>query len=107
LGESRTIPSRTHPESLKQPCLPVKKGSKGTAENVVLATKQPNVQRREIYKYNYCKFKGHTEEFYRRKNKDQAEGGHMKVLMAQTESEEISIIKEEEKGLNLCRKGKV
>jgi hypothetical protein len=44
-------------------------------------------------------FEGNCWEFCRRKKKDQAEGGHMEVFMAQTESEEISIIKEEEKGL--------
>jgi hypothetical protein len=50
-------------------------------------------KRREEFKCNYCKFKSHTEEFRRRKKKDQDEGGHMEVLIAQTEVEEVHIIK--------------
>jgi hypothetical protein len=40
-------------------------------------------KKREEYKCNYCKFKGHTKEFCRRKKKDQAEGGHMELKLKQ------------------------
>jgi hypothetical protein len=53
-------------------------------------------KRREEFKCNYCTFKGHTKEFCRRKKKDQEEGGHMEVLMAQAKIEEIPNIREEE-----------
>jgi hypothetical protein len=40
-------------------------------------------------KCNYCKFKGHTEDYCRRKKRD-GEGGQLEVLMAQEEPEENS-----------------
>jgi hypothetical protein len=85
LEESRTISSRTHPESLSEGALfASQEGFKGNCrkcgEYGHKATKCPKT--REEFKYNYCKFTGHTEEFCRRKKKDQDEGGHMEVLMA-------------------------
>jgi hypothetical protein len=53
------------------------------------ATKCPKI--REEFKCNYCKFKGHTEEFCRRKKRDEADEGVMEVVIAQTDPEEVFI----------------
>jgi gag-polypeptide of LTR copia-type len=44
-------------------------------------------QKREEMKCNYCKFKGHTEDYCRKKKRDK-ESGQMEVLMALEEPEE-------------------
>jgi hypothetical protein len=52
-------------------------------------------QKEEEMKCTYCKFKGHTVEFCRRKKKDEEEQGQMEVLMAiETPCGDLTVEKE-------------